>query len=196
MNSKMDVCCACGQAIAKSAKSCPHCGAKNKKSIFKKWWFWLLIVMFVSIAVSAGSGGGDGKNGSVGTGKTAFDGDCGITAVAEIGPNIINFPELSITITNTSDKDISAIRFYAVPYDVYGDEIKGWTTQSRLDTDDTVSAGKTKTISFQLIEQSVKTVKLYVYSVYFADGTEWGNKDASASKILKEAPIIEVEVIS
>lgn len=196
MNNKMCVCNACGQTMARSAKNCPHCGAKNKKPIFTKWWFWLLVVMFVSIAVSAGSGVGGGTNGSVGTGTSAFDGDCGITAVAEIGPNIINFPELSITITNTSDKDISAIRFYAVPYDVYGDEIKGWTTQSRLDTDDTIAAGKTKTISYQLIEQSVKTVKLYVYSVYFADGTEWGNKDASVSKILNGAPNIEVEIVS
>ena len=35
-----------------------------------------------------------------------FDGDCGITASAEIGNNIINFPELKITITNTTDKEI------------------------------------------------------------------------------------------
>ena len=31
MNNKMCTCKACGQEIAKSAKSCPHCGAKNKK---------------------------------------------------------------------------------------------------------------------------------------------------------------------
>ena len=47
-----------------------------------------------------------------------------------------------------------------------------------------------------MIEQSVKTVKLYVYSVYFTDGTEWGDKDAPTTKILKGAPTIEVEVKS
>ena len=31
MNKKMTECKACGQEIAKSAKTCPHCGAKNKK---------------------------------------------------------------------------------------------------------------------------------------------------------------------
>jgi len=31
MNSKLIVCKACNQEIAKSAKVCPHCGAKNKK---------------------------------------------------------------------------------------------------------------------------------------------------------------------
>lgn len=32
MNNKMCTCKACGQEMAKSAKSCPHCGAKNKKA--------------------------------------------------------------------------------------------------------------------------------------------------------------------
>lgn len=31
MNKKMTTCKACGHDIAKSAKSCPHCGARNKK---------------------------------------------------------------------------------------------------------------------------------------------------------------------
>ena len=127
---------------------------------------------------------------------SVFDGDCGIAASAEIGNNIINYPELTITITNTSNKDISAIQFYAVPQDVYGEEINSWTTQKNLYTDTTIPAGETTTISYQLIEQSVKTVKLYVYSVYFADGTEWGDKDAPSSNILKGAPTIDVTVIS
>ena len=206
MNNKMCTCKACGQEMAKSAKNCPHCGAKNKKPIYTKWWFWFVVVIFIGTAASAG-GESESSNSSVNAGTnqgqtkatvaavaSVFDGDCGIVASAEIGNNIINFPELSITITNTSSKEISAIQFYAVPYDVYGDEIKGWTTQSKLYTDEPISAGSTTTKSYQLIEQSVKTVKLYVYSVYFADGTEWGDKDATTSKILKNAPTIEVEV--
>lgn len=127
---------------------------------------------------------------------SVFEGDCGIAASAEIGNNIINYPELEITITNTTDKEISAIKFYAVPQDVYGEEIQSWTTQKNLYTDTAIPAGKTTTISYQLIEQSVKTVKLYVYSVYFADGTEWGDRDASSSNILKGAPTIDVTVNS
>ena len=50
MNKNMTTCKACGQEIAKSAKTCPHCGAKNKKPIFTKWWFWLIIaVIFIEI---------------------------------------------------------------------------------------------------------------------------------------------------
>ena len=29
----------CGQVIAASAKTCPHCGGKNGKPVYKKWWF-------------------------------------------------------------------------------------------------------------------------------------------------------------
>ncbi|MBR6825173.1 MAG: DUF4352 domain-containing protein, partial [Oscillospiraceae bacterium] len=52
MNKKMISCKTCGQEIAKSAKSCPHCGAKNKKSIFKKWWFWTIVVVVLCVAIS------------------------------------------------------------------------------------------------------------------------------------------------
>ena len=201
MNNQLHTCKACGQEIAKNAKNCPHCGAKNKKPIFTKWWFWIIVLLCIGIAAGTGGetdnlNGTEHTNASVGGVVSVFDGDCGINASAEIGKNIINLPEISITITNTTDKEISAIKFYAVPYDVYGDEIKGWTTQSKLYTDTPISAGKTTTISYQLIEDSVKTVKLYVYSVYFADGTEWGDRDATTSKILNGAPTIEVEIKS
>ena len=54
---KLTACKACGNEIAKSAKSCPHCGAKNKKPIFKKWWFWVIVV---AVFVSAVSGEDEG----------------------------------------------------------------------------------------------------------------------------------------
>lgn len=204
--SKMTTCKACGHEIAKSAKVCPQCGAKNKKPIFTRWWFWLIAAIIIGTA--AGSGGGNttssndptipssetGKAPTVSAVASVFDGECGISASAEIGNNVINYPELAITVTNTSDKEIAAIKFYAVPYDVYGDEIKSWTTQSELYTDTPIASGKTTTVSYQLIEQSVKTVKLYVYSVYFADGTEWGNRNATKAEILKNALEIEVSV--
>ena len=56
MSKKLINCKACGQEIAKSAKSCPMCGAKNKKPIFKKWWFWLIVAIFI---ISVASGGSD-----------------------------------------------------------------------------------------------------------------------------------------
>ena len=201
MSEKMHECKTCKQQIARNAKTCPHCGAKNKKPIFTKWWFWVVIVIFIGI-VAGTSGESDSSNtnntnsensnATVGTVVSVFDGDCGIIASAEIGKNIIDLPELAITITNTTDKEIAAIQFYAIPYDVYGDEIKGWTTQSKFYTDTPIPADKTTTISYQLIEDSVKTVELYVYSVYFSDGSEWGNKDAVTSDAKKYGYKIQV----
>ena len=43
----MKPCKVCGAMIAKNAKACPSCGAKNKKSVFKRWWFWCLLVLIV-----------------------------------------------------------------------------------------------------------------------------------------------------
>ena len=106
--------------------------------------------------------------------------------------SIIGYPTLTISIENTSNKDISAIRFYAVPFDVYGEEIKYWTTPNYLYTDQTISTGASTSIVYDFIEDSVKTIKLYVYSVYLADGTEWGDKEATKSTILDNGAVIEV----
>lgn len=59
MKNKMIPCKQCGKEIAASAKTCPHCGSKNKKPIFKRWWFWLIIVVILGSAVAGGSSGTD-----------------------------------------------------------------------------------------------------------------------------------------
>lgn len=54
--SKLTICKACGAEIAKSAKSCPQCGAKNKQPFYKKWWFWVIIVILLSAMATSGKG--------------------------------------------------------------------------------------------------------------------------------------------
>lgn len=49
-------CKSCGQEISKQAVICPGCGAKVKKPIFKKWWFWVIIGVLAIGAIAAGSG--------------------------------------------------------------------------------------------------------------------------------------------
>ena len=56
MKNNLKLCKTCGATIAKNAKRCPKCGAKNKKSIYKHVWFWILVVvavLFVSSKISA-----------------------------------------------------------------------------------------------------------------------------------------------
>lgn len=57
--SKMKNCKACGAEIATSAKSCPKCGAKNKKPIWKQWWVWILVVIIPFAAILGIAGNSD-----------------------------------------------------------------------------------------------------------------------------------------
>lgn len=207
---KLKKCKICGADIAVNAMACPACGAKNKKPIYQRPWLWILIIVVVLAIIGGALGSGGTKSNkkgeeessqsssqqssvnSVSAPASKFDGDCGISATAEMGTTIINYPELTISISNTSDKEISAIQFYFVPYDVYDEEITGWTSQNKLYTDTAIPAGESTSISYQFIEKSVKKGKLYLYSVYFSDGTEWGDKDARKSTILEDGLSIEV----
>ena len=58
MSNKIKQCKVCGKDIATSAKVCPYCGAKNKKPIYKRWWFILLVILFV-LSIIGGLGGAD-----------------------------------------------------------------------------------------------------------------------------------------
>lgn len=120
-----------------------------------------------------------------------FAGDCPITISTSMYDNIIGFPELKCNIRNKIDKEISAIQFYFLPKDVYGEEADGIFAQNKLQTDTTISANGTNTVVWQMLDQSVKSGDLYVYSVYFSDGTEWGDRNAPTSKIKKYAMRVE-----
>lgn len=59
MKNKLTVCKACNKEIAKSAKTCPHCGAKTKK----KHYLLIGIVVFIILAcIIASSGDSDEPN--------------------------------------------------------------------------------------------------------------------------------------
>ena len=64
MADKMIKCKHCGEEIAKSAKTCPKCGGKNKKPFYKKLWFWLIVIVIIGIAGSS-SGGKKSDSGKV-----------------------------------------------------------------------------------------------------------------------------------
>ena len=65
-NNKMTTCRTCGKEMAKAAKVCPNCGAKNKKPFFTKPWFIAIVVVFIIGAIASG-----GKSGSTNTNKVA-----------------------------------------------------------------------------------------------------------------------------
>lgn len=55
--SKLIKCKSCNNEIDGKAKTCPSCGANNKKPLYKKVWFWILVVFI--IAGIGGAAGGD-----------------------------------------------------------------------------------------------------------------------------------------
>ena len=67
---KMKICKHCGAEIAKSAKVCPNCGGKNPKPIYKRVWFWLLIIV-VLLSLFGGSDDSKSKNKTADTGTQA-----------------------------------------------------------------------------------------------------------------------------
>lgn len=56
MGNKLNICKACGHEVAKNAKTCPHCGAKNKKA--NPVLIGIIVFAVLIIAISS-AGGGD-----------------------------------------------------------------------------------------------------------------------------------------
>lgn len=61
--SKLVTCKDCGAQISKSAKVCPHCGAKRKPSGWRV--FWGTILLFVGIFIFVGAIGGNGGSAKI-----------------------------------------------------------------------------------------------------------------------------------
>ena len=71
-NNKMTTCTHCGKEIAANAKTCPNCGAKVKKPIYKRVWFWILVAILV-LGIGGSAGGAGGSGSSNGSNNTSAD---------------------------------------------------------------------------------------------------------------------------
>lgn len=68
LKNNLKLCKTCGATIARSAKRCPKCGAKNKKVLYKRVWFWILlviVVMVITTKFSSNAGKGTEENESI-----------------------------------------------------------------------------------------------------------------------------------
>ena len=63
--SKIKKCKTCSKEIATNAKSCPGCGAKNKKPVYKRVWFWVV----AAIIVVGATGTDDSKETNIESGQ-------------------------------------------------------------------------------------------------------------------------------
>jgi len=90
---KMTVCKHCGAEIAAGAKTCPSCGGKNKKPIYKRVWFWILAVILVMGI--AGAAGGSGGNDTGSTADTSADTQTEQPATEEAEEEKIEYTEVT-----------------------------------------------------------------------------------------------------
>jgi hypothetical protein len=68
--SKMKPCKTCSKEVAKSAKSCPHCGAKLRMGFFPKFLLWVVgIIVVIVIIANMGGKKADTTTAGVQSGK-------------------------------------------------------------------------------------------------------------------------------
>lgn len=106
---KMKECKSCGAEIAQSAKTCPHCGAKNKKPFYKAVWFWVVIIIVLIIALSPG-GSEEPNTDPIDTGKTTSQGTNEETIKTEYVPGDVfndGYIKVEYVSSSTDYTDIS-----------------------------------------------------------------------------------------
>ena len=127
---------------------------------------------------------------SVGWAASLFENECPIGVSATMTTDLIGTPVVEANITNNSDKNIAAVKILAHPLDVYSAPIQNYgygEEYTSLNSDESISAGGSKTVSWSLYGyDTTKTVDLWVYSVYFEDGTQWGAYDGLSLEIMQK----------
>lgn len=121
--SKIIKCPSCGKDISDNAKICPGCGAKVKKPIYKKVWFWIIIA-FIVIGLASGGSEEFSKSSSNNNKKTQTT-TKQETLILEDGhtgaPDEIGFAYyIEGYIKNNSDKDYSYVQVEFTAYDADG----------------------------------------------------------------------------
>lgn len=114
---KQNICKKCGSENYAGIKFCSNCGAKLKKPVYKRWWFWVLIV----IAVIAAKTSFDNYNDT----KLDWDGD---VVLSDVIPNP-NSKRGEIHSNSTDSLRIDIMKFSPKDYSKYVDSCrnKGFT---------------------------------------------------------------------
>lgn len=122
-----------------------------------------------------------------------FYGDSGvIVPSATLSRTDTGQAQIKLKIKNNTTKRIEALKFYVLCYDVYGDEITSFMGGNQLFTDEGIGWKETETRTWILQDKSIKRVTLYLYSVYFEDETEWGDRKAKRKDIITKGECIHV----
>lgn len=100
---------------------------------------------------------------------------------------------ITINIKNNSDYVISAVNFIIQCYDVYGEEMD-YSPYRATYKKYCIDSGENQTSEY-IIPNYTKTVKIYVYNVYYKNNyqKEWGTRNISLEEVYIYAPVTCVE---
>ena len=154
MSSKMTTCKACKQEIAKTAKTCPHCGAKNKKKL--PILIGIIAVIVLIAVISSMGGNNQSLKAEYKIGETAELNGVRVTLVNVTESNGSDFNKptdgnifvlCEFEIENNSDKEINISSIMS--FEAYCDDYTCTYSLSALlekgnknQLDGTVAAGK------------------------------------------------------
>ena len=126
---KMIQCKSCSKEIASNAKSCPGCGAKNKKPFYLRGWF-IALAIFVIIGAIGGAGSDDTTTdgGTTGTGTEKVENTTPkkekFELTGEVDQETDQFATyLKGVIKNNSGKDCTYVQVTFNLYDADGNQI-------------------------------------------------------------------------
>jgi hypothetical protein len=113
--------------------------------------------------------------------------NAGPIAIIEHGitMNVINIPQLSIKVQNTTDQIVEAFEVDAECYDKFGDKVSllGRGNLFRGLSQDKVKAGAVQRIDWPLsLQQNTAVADVWISRVKLADGTEWTQTKEEAKK--------------
>ena len=113
-----------------------------------------------------------------------------------IGGNIQQQKKISqllISIKNNKKYTISAVKFLVECYNVYGEYLQ-YADRKYIYQEYYIQGGESNKAVCD-IPKSVKSVRIYVYSVYYKNNcyVEWGYRNLSAQEIKNFAPMVYIE---
>ncbi len=186
------------EILEKSSDNSPKTVKDVVNKIFKVIGIIAVSFIILAVIISCFSGRGDeasetSQKQTIAVGNPNFSQEFPINISGKIENDILGFPEIECIVENTTDKNISAVQFYLIPYDVYGEILNSIFITNKLEYTDTVLQGTKQKISWQIIDKDLKSGTLYVYSIYFDDQTEWGDRNATNEDIMKYAYRIDLK---
>ena len=118
---KMIRCKTCGNEIASSAKTCPNCGGKNKKPVYKAIWFWAIVA--IAIIAIAGNNSNSNNNNSTSNNNSASNTKekFSYTISKQYSDTFSYYVEGIVT--NNKDKNYSYVQIEFICYDANGNNL-------------------------------------------------------------------------